>query len=128
MMEIRELLQQLGVRLGFEVRAGEEIAWEDSPRPGFHFRVQDRASLAVVLGGPLAQPHVVVLPGGRASLIAERARRDPRLRNWLAGGGQIVKFRHIRRLAADASVGPHNFSDRLGIDPPEREDPQLPLL
>jgi len=60
--------------------------------------------------------------------VAEKERRDPRLRAWLSEGGRIVKFRHIRRLAAEASVQADNFAERLGIDPTQREDPQLPLL
>jgi hypothetical protein len=126
--EIRGLLQGLGERLGYGVSVAEEIIWEEASRSRFHFHVQDTAALAGVLGAPPTAERVVVLPGGRALLVAEKERRDPRLRAWLAAGGRIVKFRHIRRLAVEASVQADNFIDRLGIDPTEREDPQLPLL
>jgi hypothetical protein len=59
--------------------------------------------------------------------MAEKS-ADLRLREWLAAGGRLVKFRHIRRLAVEASVDADNFAERLAIDPTQREDPQLPLL
>jgi len=69
-----------------------------------------------------------VLPGGRAGLIAEKSRRDPRLRDWLESGVRVIKFRHVRRLATEQALTREQLVSRLAIDPPERQDPQLPLL
>lgn len=125
--QIRETLRSLGKKLGFRVSGEQFVTWGNATGLELHFRVQDTASLGGYLrGGPARE--VVMLPGGRAALVAERLRRDPRLRVWLSGGGRIVKFRHIRRLASDPSLTAENLPDRLGIDPPEHEDPQLPLL
>jgi hypothetical protein len=126
--EIRGLLRSLGERLGYNVEAGAEIAWSADGAVRFEFRVQSTAAIEGLLRSSSVGQAIVVIPGGRASLVTEKERRDPRLRGWLARGGRIVKFRHVRRLAADASVRPENFSERLGIDPAVREDPQLPLL
>jgi len=127
-LEIRNLLVGLGERLGFRVSREDGILWEEHGRPTFFFHVQDTAALSGVLGATPQSAQVVVLPGGRASLVAEKERRDLRLRAWLSAGGRIVKYRHIRRLAVEASVHAGNFPERLGIDPTQREDPQLPLL
>ena len=127
-LEIRNLLLGLGERLGYSVSGADRILWEERGRPAFRFHVQDTAALSGVLDVAPPSAQIVVLPGGRASLVAEKERRDPRLRAWLSEGGRIVKFRHIRRLAAEASVQADNFAERLGIDPTQREDPQLPLL
>jgi hypothetical protein len=127
-LEIRNLLAGLGERLGYRVRSDEAIFWEERGRPTFVFHVQETAALAGFLDASPPSAQVVVLPGGRASLVAEKERRDLRLRRWLSEGGRVVKFRHIRRLAVEASVHTGNFAERLGIDPTQREDPQLPLL
>jgi len=69
-----------------------------------------------------------VLPGGRGALVAEKARRDVRIRAWLEAGNCIVKFRHVRRLAGDDKLRPDTFAERLPLDPVEHQDPQLLLL
>jgi len=83
------------------------------------------------LGGALQSaehPLTFVLPGGRASLVMAKVRRDPRLSEWLKSGPRIIKFRHIRRLATETTLTRENLNQRFIIDPPEHHDPQLPLL
>jgi hypothetical protein len=126
--EIRSLLAGLGERLGYQVDARDGVTWEERGRLAFQFHIQETAALAALLEASPPSAQVVVLPGGRASLAAEKERRDLRFRVWQSQGGRIVKFRHVRRLAEEASVHAGNFADRLGIDPAAREDPQLPLL
>jgi hypothetical protein len=126
--EIRGLLEQLGDALGYQVSAQEWIDWMEKGRSVYRFRVQETAELAIALDAADPSVQVMVVPGGRASLVSEKERRDMRLRAWLAAGGRFVKFRHVRRLAEEASIHAGNFADRLAIDPTEREDPQLPLL
>jgi hypothetical protein len=53
---------------------------------------------------------------------------DPRLRAWLQAGLRMVKFRHIRRLAAETTLSLDNLDERLALDPIDEADPQLPLL
>jgi len=125
--EVLGLLRDLGTRLGYQPQGEEPIAWFDSRGQAVYaFRVRANAGLGGLLSdeGP---PAILVLPGGRASLVAEMGRRDPRLRAFLERG-RVVKFRHVRRLADEATLTPDNFSERLALDPPEHRDPQLPLL
>jgi hypothetical protein len=126
--DMRELLLRLGARLGYRVAEADVVVWETPAGSGFRFRVQPTAAVGGWLSELPVQGDAIVLPGGRVSLLAEKERRDPRLRAWRAAGGRIVKFRHVRRLAADTSLVPGNFVERMEIDPAEREDPQLPLL
>ena len=126
--EIIRLLRMLGDGLGYRVQVEEDVTWEERGRASFRFHVQGTAALEAMLDGSPPAGRVVVLPGGRAALVTEKERRDPRLRAWLVRGGRIVKFRHVRRLAAEAPGIGERFIERLGIDPAEREDPQLPLL
>jgi hypothetical protein len=83
------------------------------------------------LFSPPAEPlrkQVLVIPGGRASLLAEKSRLDPRLRSWLEGDVQVIKFRHVRRLSSETTLDRSNLEERLALDPPSHQDPQLPLL
>jgi hypothetical protein len=127
--DVRRQVEGLGGQLGYEVRSTGFIQWvKPDGEAQFVFQVQDTAAIGEALAAGVTPARIVVLPGGRAALIAEKERRDPRWRAWLAAGGRVVKFRHIRRLAAESTLQPANFDSRLGIDPPEHADPQLPLL
>jgi hypothetical protein len=64
----------------------------------------------------------LVLPGGRASLLAYKLERDPALRA-LAGQWRILKFRHLRRLAGLAGLTRERFEKEFSgdpIEPPEQ--------
>lgn len=128
-VEIRRLLGELGRSLGYEVEGEEPISWLDEDGdPVYTFKVLEMAALGHVHETGDESPVVFVLPGGRAELVAEKTRRDPRLREWLGRRLRVVKFRHVRRLAAETTLTRENLAERLAIDPAERHDPQLPLL
>ena len=127
--EIRRIMHQLAPRLAYTpaVREGE-LQWVDEEGTvAFRFAVQETARLWPWMD-PMERGLTLVIPGGRAALVAEKARRDPRLAERLASGVRIVKFRHIRRLASDTTLTRANLAERLAVDPPEHKDPQLPLL
>lgn len=155
--DILNLLASLGSRLGFRVTQGNPIGWRDEQiGESFSFTVEPTARMGVALqrssAAPLAaspQPaglferpsetevrppaqagtnQWIVIPGGRASLVAEKSRQDPRLREWMRHSGRMIKFRHVRRLAAETTLDRSNLLDRLTIDPPGQHDPQMPLL
>jgi hypothetical protein len=128
LLEIHDLLVGLGTRLGFEVHEGERVEWcDDDGRPLYTFYMIATGSPAEV-GEKVPAGYCLVIPGGRASLLAEKARRNPILRRWLDEGVRVIKFRHVRRLAAETTLTRSNFDERLAIDPPEHQDPQMPLL
>ncbi len=127
--EIRRLLVKLGLQLGFKVNEGEMIKWlGDDGQIAYVFRIMETAVWAGVLQPAVADGITYVIPGGRAELVAEKARRDPRLQDWLQGGPPVIKFRLVRRLIAETTLTRENLQERLAIDPPEHQDPQLPLL
>lgn len=128
--EIAASLEQLGARLGFAVRRDPDVHWEDAQSgTQLSFSIHETARFGRV--GPDAADQsgqARVIPGGRGALIAEKARRDPLLRAWLDAGPLILKFRHVRRLMEDTTLDRGNLMQRLTLDPPGPEDPQLPLL
>lgn len=127
-VEMRSLLTELGRSLGWKVEGEDPLLWlDDQGEVRFGFRILETSAW-----GPSpwdTDSRVLwVLPGGRAGLIAEKSRRDPRLRDWLESGVRVIKFRHVRRLATEQALTREQLVSRLAIDPPERQDPQLPLL
>jgi hypothetical protein len=127
--EIRRLLVNLGSQLEFEVGEGEMIKWlGDDGEVAYAFQIMETAIWAGVLQSDAVDGITYVIPGGRAELVAEKARRDPRLQDWLQGGPPVIKFRLVRRLIAETTLTRENLRERLAIDPPEHQDPQLPLL
>lgn len=127
--EMLTLLRSLGEQLGYKVSATEEIEWRD--HRSLLFRVDETAKLGSVMRGHArssAEIEAIVIPGGRSALVAEKARRDLRLQAWLESGLHIVKYRHVRRLSEDTTLNRENLFERLALDPPGQEDPQLPLL
>jgi hypothetical protein len=126
--EISQLLFELGMRMGFRVSDEEDPTWRDEAgQVQYRFRIQHTAELKNALQEGLPSL-TYVIPGGRASLIMSKVRRDPRLGEWLKSGPRILKFRHIRRLANETTLSRENLVQRFTIDPPEHHDPQLPLL
>jgi DNA-directed RNA polymerase subunit RPC12/RpoP len=127
--EIYRLLDSMGNRLGYEVARDEELVW-NPPSGGrtYRFRVQETATFGSALEQGERDGLTLVMPGGRASLVAEKARRDGRVRAWLKDGMRVLKYRHVRRLAEDSTLRRENLAERLALDPPESQDSQMPLL
>jgi hypothetical protein len=127
--EIRKLLQEMGIRLGFAVESNGEIVWrQPDAGPAYTFLVSDRAALSALAASNPEAHAWLVIPGGRAILVEEKARRNPLWAGLVEPPHRILKFRHVRRLAAEGSLTPRTLADRLPLDPPEHQDPQLPLL
>jgi len=121
-------LQGLAVRLGLTVAGDNGQWWLDAGRPLYAFAVQPTAALAAVLLGPpptAERQRCLVLPGGRVTLAEYKLRRDPRLRTaFQAGGWSIIKYRHVRRMAADAAVTRATLEAALAGDPVQAEAAQ----
>ncbi len=128
--DMLRLLTELGERLEWAVEPSGEssLAWTSNGEPQFVFEILETACLSEGFEAHAESPFTFVLPGGRASLVAFKAARDPRLKAWLESGVRVVKFRHVRRLAEEANLRRERLLERLALDPPEHQDPQLPLL
>jgi hypothetical protein len=123
-------LRALATRSALEPSGDNPLVWREDGEPIYAFVVQSTAALAgPLLGAPPAAGHrFLVLPGGRVALAEYRLRRDPRLKAaFEAGGWAIIKFRHVRRMAADAAVTRSTLEPALAGDPVEAAQ-QLALL
>lgn len=133
---LRNDLENLGKRLGFEVQHGDswDVRWLEEKREVYLFAISTLAALGHHLlakraAGEGAQ-RCLVLPGGRAQLIGLKLQRDPRLaRAVKADGWQFIKFRHLRRLVVEEELDRHALKTVLGLDPiVEQEAAQIPLF
>ncbi len=122
---------RLGARVTSEGAVTPRVSWHFPGDTAFHFFVIASALAGkVILQNPaLAGRGWIVLPGSRANLLLYKLRRDPALREAVARGKwQFLKFRHVRRLEADAGLRREGLEARLALDPLTYEGPQLPLL
>ena len=70
---------------------------------------------------------LLVLPGGRAGLLAYKEKRDPKLRQRLEGW-TIVKFRLMRALADIPVLNRGTFEEQLVSDPVEQTQGQMMMF
>jgi hypothetical protein len=74
---------------------------------------------------------IIVLPGGRANLVAYKLQKDPRLADQIAPHGarwRFLKFRHLRWLYDNPLLTSKNLDEQLNLDPLTYTAPQLRLL
>jgi hypothetical protein len=121
-------LTALAAELGFSLKRQESpqrlILWMDSEKLVYAFYL-----LASAIAGRIMRknPHppehsLLVLPGGRAGLLAYKMERDQALRQ-AADSWRIVKFRTLRRLSEMSGLTREGFEMELRgdpIEPPEQ--------
>ena len=124
--EVEDILTWLGQRLGLQVRGESPILWQTPDGAGvyaFHTTATSIVSRYLYQPAPLAPERcVVVLPGGRASLLAFKLRRDPHLAETAARGWHFLKFRHLRQIHSNPSLTLEMWQEMLDADPPRWED------
>jgi hypothetical protein len=121
-------LATLGARLGYTLQ-GEKInqrlvRWLENGQIIYNFTLLASAVMGCLLRQNPSPPmnSFLVLPGGRAGLLAYKLERDPGLRS-IAGRWRIIKFRHIRRLAGLTGLTREHFEKEFSgdpIEPPEQ--------
>ncbi|CAG0936562.1 hypothetical protein TFLX_05443 [Thermoflexales bacterium] len=127
--EVCQLLAQIGERLGIEVSLalpeGEQrqIVWSQSGETIYTFILQTTADVLPLLR---ADSGVLIIPGGRATLLQYKIARDARLRQtpW-----QVLKCSSLRRAAQQSDLALTTFPLAFGLEPPiEQPAMQIQLL
>lgn len=120
---IQAELRALATRHGFTVAGANPQEWRDvTGQTLYLFAIITSAVFSTHIVAPTlpAERRFVVLPGGRAGLAGFKLRRDPRLREAMrAGRWAFLKFRHVRRMAADAQLTRATLEGAFGADPVE---------
>ncbi len=71
---------------------------------------------------------IIILPGGRANLVAYKRKHNPLLRQQAEDHYQFVKYRHLRHLLENPFLSPGNLDDQLALDPLTYTEPQIRLF
>ncbi len=118
------LCSRLGYSLQLEEKNLRLVRWQENGQTIYAFYLLASA----VVGRLLRQdptPSVknfLIIPGGRAGLLAYKLERDPALRS-AAEHWQMLKFRHLRRLAEMNGLTRAQFNKEFTgdpIEPPEQ--------
>ncbi|MBN2388472.1 MAG: hypothetical protein JXB85_15755 [Anaerolineales bacterium] len=118
-----EMLVQLGERLGFVPRWQEggprQLAWEEKGRLVYAFYLLASAAACRLVRANQHPPEacLLVLPGGRAGLLAYKLERDPVLKHIWESGWRLLKYRQLRRLAEIPGLDHRQFLVQLTADP-----------
>ncbi len=127
--EVCQLLMHTGEYLGSKVSraqyAGEQrrIVWSKSGETIYTFTIQTTADVLPLL---YADSGVLIIPGGRATLLQHKIARDARLRKTL---WQVLKFSSLRRAAQQSDLSLATFPLAFGLEPPiEQPAMQIQLL
>jgi hypothetical protein len=129
MEHLRSELITLAHRHGYDTAETEWLEWREEGQTVYAFAVLASAAFSSLMfkTSVRIRRRFLVLPGGRAGLAAFKLRRDPRLRAALGyHNGMIVKFRHVRRMAADTQITRATLEPAFYADPLE-EAKQLQL-
>ncbi len=83
----------------------------------------------IILTNPYApQKSLLVLPGGRANLVAYKLQHDPRLRQAVETGWRFLKYRQIRSLLQTPTLTRSSLDDQITQDSLTYDAPQLRLF
>ena len=129
--EMNGLIAAVGKRLDYKVEQLDKnaCAWKEKKKTVRAFYLLASAVTGHILAENRYPPEkcLLVLPGGRAGLLAYKENRDPRLRKRL-DGWTILKFRLLRALAAIPVLTRQTFEEQLISDPVEQTRGQLMMF
>jgi hypothetical protein len=123
-----ESLIALGTQLGFTPQRDDKnprfLRWLENGQTLYNFHLLVSAVVERLLRQDPTPPvhSFLILPGGRAGLLAYKLERDPGLRS-IAGRWHILKFRHLRRLVGMSRITRAQFDQEFSgdpIEPPEQ--------
>jgi len=121
--QMADLLQVIGERLEFRTNRLDErrLVWEAGETSAYAFHLKASAIMdeAVTRSAYPRERTLVVIPGGRASLLAYKISRDPALAARLHGI-RFIKFRLARALAEMAALNRDAFEEQIQSDAFER--------
>ena len=128
---ITALIKTIGERLEYDVEqlSDKACAWMEDGQAVRVFYLLASAVTGQILAEnqyPL-ETCMIVIPGGRAGLLAYKQARDSKLSQRLEGW-RIVKFRLLRALAEIPVLNRQTFEEQLISDPVEQTKGQLMMF
>jgi hypothetical protein len=134
--EMEEIIRSIGKELGYQTRTDEVpenltlVIWELDGAIVERFFVSASGLLHKIIkaGGLDSESGWIILPGSRAGLIHYKMRHNPILADIIEENWQLIKYRHLRRLAEQGGLTRENYQDRFCLDPFTSDSPQIPLI
>jgi len=124
------MLELVGKRLGYSTSLVEKNhVWEENNSIQFAFYVLASALVGRAIAETPYAPEqtILVIPGGRASLIAYKASRDPalaeRLKNY-----RLLKYRLLRAMLEVPVLTRETFEEQIASDPLEKSKSQMMMF
>ncbi len=124
------MLELVGKRLGYATSLVEKNhVWEENNSIQFAFYVLASALVGRAIAETPYSPEqtILVIPGGRASLIAYKASRDPalaeRLKNY-----RLLKYRLLRAMLEVPVLTRETFEEQIASDPLEKSKSQMMMF
>ncbi len=129
--EMAKRIKTIGTRLEYttEHLEGRVSLWKENGRTVRVFYLLASALVEGLLkeNRYSGKQCILLIPGGRAGLLAYKENRDPKLRERLAGWC-IVKFRLMRTLAEIPVLNRQSFEEQILSDPVEQLQGQLMMF
>ena len=124
------LIDSIGKRLKYRTRRQDKLLiWEESGKVARVFSVLASALIGRAIAEISYPPEqtLLVIPGGRAALVAYKVQRDPalaeRLKNY-----QLVKYRLLRALTEVPILTRETFEEQIASDPVEQIQGQMMMF
>ena len=125
--DISALLESFGNKLEYKVRRDDKLVhWEQDGESVLSFYVMASALISRALDAVTPET-VLVVPGGRAALIAYKQNRDPSLAARLKRH-RVVKYRLLRAISDVPILTRELFDAQIASDPLEQSSAQMMMF
>src|SRR6202142_3566335 len=124
------LIDSIGKRLKYQARRRDKwLIWEEKSKIVHVFSVLASALVgrAITEIPYLPEQTLLVIPGGRAALVAYKVQRDPALAERLKSY-RLVKYRLLRSLAEVPILTRETFEEQIASDPVEQIKGQMMMF
>ena len=120
-------LEEIGNRLNYDSSSDDKVlTWSEQGTPVKKFYVMASALVNKALENADDQT-VLVMPGGRAELLAYKQERDPSLKEQLKKY-RLVKYRLLRSLLEVTVLTRETFEEQIANDPVEKSTGQMMMF
>ncbi len=127
---ISALVEAVGKRLKYETRRQDKwLIWEEQRKPirVFYTLASALVDRAIADKQDVSVPGILVVPGGRAALIAYKEQRDPVLAERMKAY-RVVKYRLWRVLSELPILTRESFEEQLSSDPVQQAEGQMMMF
>ena len=128
--EMSSLLEAIGKRLKYKTRKRDRtLIWEENGKPVRVFSLLASALVGRAIAETRDTPGqtILVIPGGRAGLVAYKVQRDPSLAKHLREC-RIAKYRFVRALSEIPILTRETMEEQIASDPVEEATDQMMMF